>query len=184
MFRIAIDAPAFGLPVAGEIALHRAQRGRVGPTGVAVDALQPHRAIRERGVEIGRAREALFRPVVLVPSATDDPRTRRELYGVFAQARDDVGLVARADQVGADHRRTEATHVSVRIDQAGHDGRLAGIDAPGVRILLQQRSGLAQREQPALRVVRQRLHLRPCNIHRVDARGGDHRDIRSPGLAA
>ena len=41
------DAAAFGLPVAREIARGFAHRGGIRPAGVAVDALQPHRAARE-----------------------------------------------------------------------------------------------------------------------------------------
>ena len=76
---VADDLPALGLPVAVERARAGLQRGAVGPVGVAVDALDPHRAIGEGGVEVGGGRELLHRPVVLVPAATEQPLAGAEV---------------------------------------------------------------------------------------------------------
>ena len=57
---ITIDAPAIRLPVAGEVATHRADRCAVRPTRMAIHARQPHGPIGEGSIQVGQPRSAYF----------------------------------------------------------------------------------------------------------------------------
>src|SRR6185436_15305281 len=101
---LALDAAAVRLPVAVELALGLLHRGAVRPARVPVDALEPDRALGERAVEVGGARERALGPVVLVPATAEQPRAlgQRLLEGL--QPLDDLLLAGRADEVGAQQR--------------------------------------------------------------------------------
>jgi hypothetical protein len=173
---IAIDASAIRLPVAGQVAPHRAERCAVRPPRMAIHPRQPHRPIGEGSIQVGRIREALFRPVVLVPATTDQPLAGLEGLFVRAQALQDLGLVAGADQVRAEHRQPQATDMRVRIDQPRHHRRATHVHASRPWVLLRQRISLPDRQDPAIGGVRHRRRHRPRRIHRVDARGGHQGD--------
>ena len=48
---------------------------RIGPAGMAVDALEIDRAIGHRAIQFGRGRKAPEAPFLLVPAAPEDPRS-------------------------------------------------------------------------------------------------------------
>src|SRR3546814_10198244 len=69
-----LDAAALGRLARGGD-LRRRHRGAVRPAGVAVDALEPDRAVRHRGVEIGGGGKAAEPPFLLIPARSDNPRS-------------------------------------------------------------------------------------------------------------
>src|SRR5690606_14917770 len=98
---ITLDHAAIGLPVAREVTLDLAQRGAVRPAGMAIDARQPDRPIRKSRIQIGRAREILLRPVVLVPAVTDDPALARIALREFTQTHEHVVLAVGSGEIHA-----------------------------------------------------------------------------------
>jgi len=118
---IAVDEPALGLPIAGQVALDLGQCGRVGPHRVAIDAVQQHRAVRKRVVEIRRGRKLLARPAGLVPAAPAQPGRFGQAGGVLCEPRNHFVDAISAGEIGIQHRQPEAHDVPVRIDQARND---------------------------------------------------------------
>ena len=112
-----------------------AERGRVRPGGVPVDAAEPDGPVGERGVEVLTRREgAVAAPVVLVPPAAHDPRALRHVLGEGHQPLDDLGRRGGPHEVGLEERLAEAHEVGVRVDQAGDDRPPAEVEAGPVGI--------------------------------------------------
>ena len=170
------DQAAIGLAfrqhrAGGGIGRDRAQHRRVHPACVAIDAAQPHRSLGKDGVQVGGGGKDLFGPVVLVPSTTDQPLARRQVPFERLQAFEDLALAARADQVGTGQRHAQSDDVRVRIDEPGHDGRIAQVDQARVGVTGLQHSALAHREDASLLVPDHRLRHRPVRVGGVDPAG-------------
>ena len=116
--RVACDRPAGRVGRGGGIRIDagRAERGGVGPRGVPVDALEPDGPVGKGGVEIVPRREGpVAVPVVLVPPAPEQPRTRRERPGEGDETLADLGA-------GTPCRRGRPARASAR-GRAGARGR-------------------------------------------------------------
>jgi len=116
------DPSALRLPVAGQVATDAAHGDRVGPAGVTIDALEPHRTRREQFIEVRGRRKRLVAPQVLVPAAPEQPGVRWQARLESLEAGDDLGLAARAHEICTQQREAETHQVRMRVDEAGHDG--------------------------------------------------------------
>ena len=168
--RRALDAAADGLPAAGEITAGCLHRGAVRPVRMAIDALEPDRAIRKGRVEIGRGREFASGPAVLVPAASKQPGLLRQAAFEAVQACDHLLLARAADQIGAQQRETEPHDVAMGIDEPGNDGRRSSVDALRARILPAQVGHGADGQHAARLVPSHRGHGRLRRIERMDTR--------------
>jgi hypothetical protein len=135
------------------------QRAGVGPAGVAVDALEPGRAIGDDAVEFLRGREAAQLPVLLVPAAPAHPRAARVRARVGLDPLQGLRQRGGAGQVELGQHLAQAEHVAVGVDQAGQHGAAMHVDVARVRRLACHVPGRADRHDPALVIEGQRSEL-------------------------
>lgn len=185
--RVAFLPPAVGVGHAGEAveAPGGAQRGGVGPRGVAVDAGEVDGAIRECGVEVGAGRKRVRAvggggPVVLIPPAPDDPRPNRTSGGERLETSDNVGLRGRPDEVGGERRHRKAHQVAVRVDQAGHNGCATQVVDGQIRMGAPHGVGCPDGSEMAVHDGK-RLRLRTGIVYGVDAGVGHDKRLRRRG---
>ena len=120
--RDALDPPACGALAAGIDPRHFHGQ-RIGPAGMAIDALQIDRAIGHRAIQFGRGRKAPEAPFLLVPAAPEDPRTG------FVFSSEGTDLVERflerigVRQVERQRADTDPHDMGMRIDQPGDHHR-------------------------------------------------------------
>ncbi len=171
---IAQDSTARCLPVATEVPAHQAHGGAVGPTRVAIHALEPDRPRRKRRVEVRSRREFAIRPVVLVPAAPEQPCAGRQACSEGAQAFDDFALVAGADEVGLHQREPESHQVRMSVDEPRHHrGALRIMDGKS-RGPRHDFGAPPDGDDSPVAIPCQRLGSRVRTVQRVDARVDEH----------
>ena len=99
----------------------RLHGGRVRELRVSVDALEVDGIVRQRASECLVRGEACVAPLVLVPSAADDPLSGGDVLRSRDDARDDLIIRPGADEVDRLKRLPESEQVGVRVDHAGDD---------------------------------------------------------------
>ena len=163
------DAPGRIRRVARDARL--AERARVDPRRVTIDAHQRHRGARRRAIDGGLRREARPRPEVLVPPAAADPLAWRA--GARRRLHDARDRLLRRDAANVERESStrEIHQVPVRVDQARQHGAPAEIESgsPGGALTSPpgRRTRRGHRVRPACR--------RPCRVvQRVDARIGEN----------
>jgi len=101
---------------------------------MAIDPLQPDRALREGLIEVIGGRKRLSWPAILIPAATQQPRAVGQAGGEGTKTIQHLGLGIGAHQVDLHQRRTKPHHVGMGIDETRNHGRAGGIDQPGVGV--------------------------------------------------
>ena len=102
----------------------RADRGAIGPAGMAIDPLQPHRHVADGGVQFGGGGEAAQTPLFLIPAGADDPFAAVIGLRIGTDLRLRLRQRSRVRQVERDERQAIAHDMPMRVDQA-RDHRLA-----------------------------------------------------------
>ncbi len=146
-----------------------AERGGVDEGGVSIHARDVHGMVRHGARERFVRGEARVAPIVLVPSASEDPRARRHLARARGDARDHLVVRLRTDEIDRAERGAEPGQVRVRVHHAGDDGVAAEVE--------HARAGAAERERAAVRADEEdaaaadghRVAERMRRVHRVDA---------------
>ena len=109
------------------------QRLAVCPTGVAVNAPQPYRAVRYDRIYVGCRREFPDRPEHLVPAAALDPAGAGIRPGVQSNPLDRVFDARRPGEVQLYSQESLIGHMCVRVNQSGQYEPAATVDLPGIR---------------------------------------------------
>ena len=125
--RIARDEAAVGIG-RGALDAGGAQRGRVRPGGVPVDAHERDRMIRRNPIERGPGRKARAGPQILVPVAPADPLATRHSRGALTHAPRGRLLGLGAPQIERETNTRQVHQVPMRIHEAGHRGAPAEVD--------------------------------------------------------
>ena len=104
-----------------------------------IDPADPDRSVREGSVQIGGGRERVRSvlggvPVVLIPSASHNPSALRQRFGKRFETGYDLRFGCGTDQVSLEQACAEAHQVSMRVDQAGHDGPPVRVEALGIGV--------------------------------------------------
>ena len=152
---------------AGDVRL--LERERVGPAGVAVDALEPHRPIGDHGVERCVRGKFGVGKTVLIPAVAEEPIAfdAGESVGALVGG----GAAAQIDLTGGD---AEAVEMRVRVGERGHHRPSGELD--DARLLADERLHLgvgAEREDDAV-AHRQRRHVRMSRVERHDVAAAQH----------
>ena len=158
-----------------------AQRRRVRPGRVAVDADERDRMIRRRAIERGAGRKAPARPEVLVPAAAGDPLAAR---AVAPRARPRAGRSpprSRAAQRRASAGPRQVHQVPVRVDEPGQHRAPAEVERwprPAPALTSARRPANAMRPSRTTSV----STTVPRGVQRVDpAVGQQHRPVMLHG---
>ena len=97
------------------------QRSAVRPAGVAVDPLQPDRAIGHGRIELGGGRKASQAPFLLVPAEADDPARRRIGGRIGGDLRLRFGKAGGAAQIELQRQEAQFHHIAMGVDHAGDE---------------------------------------------------------------
>ena len=148
-------------------------RGSVREAGVSVDPRDVHRIVRHGCAQLLLRREARVAPVVLIPSASDDPLAGLHGFHSCDDARDHLVVRARAGEIDSAKREPEVVDVTVRVDHAGDDRASAEVhDAGGCTAERHDRTrGADELHLPAAHG--HGVGERMCLVNGIDARVRD-----------
>ncbi len=108
------------------------ERAAVGDDCVTVGALEDHRAIRDRSVEIGAGGKRRRCPTRFDPAASEDPVPGLGCRRPRFQARLQVGNARRAFQIEGELAHPDTGQVCMRVGEARHDRGTLEIDELGI----------------------------------------------------
>src|SRR5947209_2181741 len=95
---------------------------------MAVDPLQPDRAVADNGVDVGGGGE-MAAPGFLVPAAPDDPERVRVGCGIGRDLRLRLGEAPGAGKVELEGAEAELHDMAVGVDQPGKEGAALAVEA-------------------------------------------------------
>ena len=144
-------------------------RAAIDQTGMPVHTRQIHRVVRRRRAQQVVRRPLFIRPVVLIPSAADDPLARPCRGRALADGAHDLLVARGAAQVDALHAGAKAGEVRVRIVQSRHDRRAAGVDHAGGWTATGEHLGIAADNCDPIATDGNRFRGRATRIDDVDA---------------
>ncbi len=146
------------------------QRAPIRQTCMAIDTRQIHRVIRRCGAQQLVRRPLFVGPVVLIPSATDDPFAWSRPCGSLPDHADHLLVGGGATQVDALHAGTEPGEVSVRILQAGDNGPARDVDDTCRRSAEGKDFGVRADPHDPIVANRNRLCDRTTGVNGIDSR--------------